>query len=376
MHDTVMSAAAPRHRRATCPAVPGLGLAFEALSFEAPLARTAVHKAADAEVLLTDARPLGDDRFALAALWPRDHFLRHRGAGTSSDPFLLVETVRQATIHLSHRFYDVPEGHPFVLCDLDFDLERSLPPRGDSPLPVVLDAVCLRTTDNPRRFGMRLEVTAYADNLRIGRASLHWEAMEPSRYERVRFRNSPTGKASWGSEQVAARDVTPLPPMAVGHHSDSDVLLGWDPEGSGWAPDGSRAPGSSRGPDGSRGPGFSWRLRMDRDHPVLFDHQSDHIPGMVLLEAFRQAALAAAPRGTDPAPRLWSLATLSATFTAFGELDLPVVLRARAAARGGADDSPGVEVTAVQEGRTLASAVLRGRLTRPAHQSFEDVAAC
>ncbi|MHC0432395.1 ScbA/BarX family gamma-butyrolactone biosynthesis protein [Streptomyces sp. O3] len=317
--------------------------------------RAAVHKAAQSEVLLTDARPLGDDRFAIAARWPRDHFLYHRGSGAPSDPYLLVETVRQATIHLSHRFYGVPEEHPFVLRDLDFDLDRPLPPRGGSPLPVVLDAVCVRTTDNPRRFGMRLEVTAYAGGLRIGRASLHWEAMAPRRYEIVRCRNIPAGTGSYAGRQ--AGDVMPLPPMAVGHRSDRDVLLGWEP-------------------DGVRGPGPSWRLRLNRDHPVLFDHQSDHVPGMVLLEAFRQTALAGAPRVTDPAPRLWSLTTVSATFTAFGELGLPVTLCARAAAREGGGESSGMEVTALQEGRTLASAVLRGRLTRPAHRGFERGAAC
>ncbi|MET7683653.1 ScbA/BarX family gamma-butyrolactone biosynthesis protein [Streptomyces sp. NPDC005423] len=305
------------------------------LSFTDPLPRTAVHKAADSEVLLTDARCTGKDRFTVAALWPRDHFLRHRGADAPSDPFLLVESVRQSSILLSHRFYGIPQDHPFVLCDLDFVLEYPLPPQRDSPLPVVLDAVCVPTTDNPRRFGMRLETTAYIDGLRIGRASLHWLAMAPKAYQRVRFRGAPAETEGARGEEAQA---TPLPPRAVGHCHDRDVLLGWEP-------------------DGVQGSDQSWRLRINRDHPVLFDHTSDHIPGMLLLEACRQAALVGTPGTTDP------LRKLSATFTSFGELSRPVTLHARQANKDAADEYPGINVTALQEGRILASTVVRGTFT-------------
>ncbi|WP_281275492.1 AfsA-related hotdog domain-containing protein [Saccharothrix australiensis] len=33
----------------------------------------------------------------------------------------------------------------------------------------------------------------------------------------------------------------------------------------------------------------SWLPRVDRRHPVLFDHPVDHVPGMALQEAGRQA---------------------------------------------------------------------------------------
>ncbi|MFD1277913.1 ScbA/BarX family gamma-butyrolactone biosynthesis protein [Streptomyces kaempferi] len=309
------------------------GLAPETrLSFAGPLPRTAVHKAADTEVLLTDARRTGENRFAVAALWPRDHFLRHRGADAPSDPFLLVESVRQSSILLSHRFYGIPEGHPFVLCDLDFDIEYPLPPQRDCPVPVVLDSVCVPTTDNPRRFAMRLETTAYIDGLRIGRASLHWLTLAPKAYRRVRFRGAPAETEGARGEEA---QPAPLPPRAVGHCHDRDVLLGRDP-------------------DGVQGSDQSWRLRINRDHPVLFDHYSDHIPGMLLLEAFRQAALVGTAGMTDP------LRNLSATFTSFGELSRPVTLHAREVSRGAAEEYPGISVTALQDGRILASAVVGG----------------
>lgn len=36
-----------------------------------------------------------------------------------------------------------------------------------------------------------------------------------------------------------------------------------------------------------------WLLRVDGCHPVFFDHPVDHVPGMLLVEAARQAAVAA-----------------------------------------------------------------------------------
>ncbi len=96
---------------------------------------------------------------------------------------------------------------------------------------------------------------------------------------------------------------------------------------------------------------------MDRSHPVLFDHGSDHIPGMVLLEAFRQAArlTATADGGCSTSPDGWSPALVTIRFSAFGELDLPVSVET-VLEPAGPDRS--VLATAVQDGRILASARL------------------
>jgi hypothetical protein len=109
-----------------------------------------VHKSATAEVLLTDAAHLGDDRFVVAAVWHRDHFLGHRGA-PASDPVLLAETARQAAIHLSHRFHDIPEGRPFVLDEVAVELDEALPPADREPLALGLDIRCRRTAGPYRR---------------------------------------------------------------------------------------------------------------------------------------------------------------------------------------------------------------------------------
>ena len=60
-----------------------------------------------------------------------------------------------------------------------------------------------------------------------------------------------------------------------------------------------------------------WQLRADQDHLVLFDHPVDHAPGMLLLEALRQAAHAVSPT-TDS-----TVTGMSVSFQGWVELDAP-----------------------------------------------------
>lgn len=299
------------------------------------LAPEQVHKASAAEVLLAGVDRLGENHFSVAALWPRNGFLGHSAERVTADPLLLAETVRQCAIVLSHRFHGVPAGHRFVLCEMDFGWEGPMPAVGDRPLPVELDIRCAATVTGPHRFGMRLDAVFFVDGRRRARAGLRWEVLTPRRYAALRSRRRSAAEA--GTALPPGTAGVPLPPMAVGYRDERDVLL-------------SALPGTDAG----------WLLRLDRSHPVLFDHENDHISGMTLLEAFRQAALVA-PGGaplTDPAPRLSACTSADASFTAFAELDEPVVVTATGGPAG--EGARGVlGLSAVQGGRTLATALVR-----------------
>jgi hypothetical protein len=68
------------------------------------------------------------------------------------------------------------------------------------------------------------------------------------------------------------------------------------------------------------------QVAVDVTYRGLFDHAQDHVPGMLLIEAARQAALSRVTARTGtPASRL-ALAEVSATFGAIAELELPVVV--------------------------------------------------
>ena len=65
-------------------------------------------------------------------------------------------------------------------------------------------------------------------------------------------------------------------------------------------------------------------LAVDVTHPVHFDHPLDHIPGMLLLEAARQAALLT----IDPADRAGKVVSrVDAKFVSFADYDRPVTIR-------------------------------------------------
>ncbi|WP_240955946.1 ScbA/BarX family gamma-butyrolactone biosynthesis protein [Streptomyces thermoviolaceus] len=293
-----------------------------------PVPRASVHKASGDEVLLSAVDRVGDDRFRVTPLWRRDHYLGHLGGGVC-DPVLLAETVRQAAIHVSHRFYGVPYGHPFVMHELTVDLGAPLPGLSAELPPVAVEAQVRRREG--RKVDMCMQSVVEMAGRRLGRARVRWAVLDPDRYARLRNRTS----TAVGAETVHG-DAVPLVPSRVGHRLDRDVLLAAAPAHPG-----------------------QWWLRLDPGHPVLFDHPSDHIPGMALVEAFRQMSTVLAhgtPAAHGSVPRHPSL--LSVAFTSFGELDAPVLLTAQPA--DGEDDTPGtVLLRALQDGRELAHARVR-----------------
>ncbi|MEU4463400.1 ScbA/BarX family gamma-butyrolactone biosynthesis protein [Streptomyces sp. NPDC024017] len=317
-----------------------------ALRYDRPVARESVHKSASTEVLLTDARHLGEDRFAVAARLPRGQFITaDRPDEGTLDPVLLAETARQAAIHLSHRFHDIPLGHPFVLGEVAVELDEPLPPSSDATLL----ARCRRTTGNPRRACLELDATVWAAGRAAGRARVLWEAMEPRRYAVLRKRGAAQPPVVSGPAHAAAAGAASLPPARVGLWRDRDVLLASDVERSG-----------------------RWWLRLDPGHPVLFDHPSDHIPGMALVEAFRQAAGVAATQGATGPARVRDIGELAVAYDSFGEPDLPVAisLEPRGAEAGEPHDEHAglLRLTATQGDRTLARARIRCGTPGRAHR--------
>jgi hypothetical protein len=101
------------------------------------------------------------------------------------------------------------------------------------------------------------------------------------------------------------------------------------------------------------------QLRVDLTHPGLFDHPVDHAPGMLLLEAVRQAAYTGL--GTEEA----DLVRLKCSFNRYSELDSPCWLQS-ARLPDTADGHACFSISAVQEGRSVLSAVveLRPRTSR------------
>ncbi|MEU6219505.1 ScbA/BarX family gamma-butyrolactone biosynthesis protein [Streptomyces sp. NPDC047022] len=272
------------------------------LSYLSAVPRHMVHRAAIAEVFLTDAVRISEHGFLVAAQWPRDHALYSPGSDGTSDPLLFMETIRQSLVYLAHAYYDVPLNHRFIGLDSEFEITDPGALRiGGEPVPVVLEARWVWTGNRPpHRYGMRLEVVLTVGGQACGRGALHVVAVDDKRYAMLRGRGAkPRGVATTGS---APRPLQRANPAAVGRLRAKDCVLVRERADS------------------------PWQLLIDVEHPIYFDHPSDHVPLMVTLEGFRQLGhLLLHPGDTAPGA-VHSLLGMEVDCLAFGELDAPIDL--------------------------------------------------
>lgn len=247
-----------------------------------------VHKHASSEVLLTDWTTHDGNRHTVLARWPRRHTF-YRPHNWRFDPLLLVETVRQTIPLLSHVAYDVPFGSHLVWDHFTFEVEPPAMLIPQAPADVVLEITC---TDVRTRRGCLVSMTMHAEvrlnGSHVGSAKTRFTNHSAAVYRRLRGERDLAE-----TRRRALSPLAPLPPVTVGHHRYENVVLA----GTGHAD--------------------RWRLRADLDHPVLFDHPADHAPGMLLLEAVRQAAHANSPTANC------MVTGMSVSFERWVELDAP-----------------------------------------------------
>ncbi|MFI0968368.1 ScbA/BarX family gamma-butyrolactone biosynthesis protein, partial [Streptomyces sp. NPDC021080] len=251
-----------------------------------------VHRASLAEVFLTGWARQSATRFSLCGQWPRAHTFFQAADGSSHDPLLAAETFRQAGLLLAHTELGVPLGHHFIMWDLAFTTRPDHLHIGPAPTDIELSAVC---TDIVFQAGkasrFRMELSIHRDNTTIATGNGRFTCISPGVYQRLRpHRPSPSSPAR--------RPDTTLPPATVGRTRPTDVVLT-----------------PTQHPD-------HWLLTPDPDHPVLFDHHGDHHPGMVLLEAARQAATALTH------PHTITPTTLTTTFHHYAELNDDCIITA------------------------------------------------
>ncbi|MER5918117.1 AfsA-related hotdog domain-containing protein [Streptomyces sp. NPDC001982] len=149
---------------------------------------------------------------------------------------------------------------------------------GIAPVPTDFRLEVRCTEINERR-GLpsqaRMAFSIHRGATLVAHGAAHYTVITPSVYARLRADRLDPHPFNAAASRPAA---PPLAPALVGRTSPADVVLTPTEE-----------PGR-------------WLLTPDFNHPILFDHHADHLPGMVLLEAARQAATAAVAPG-DPHAR-------------------------------------------------------------------------
>ncbi|MEU9735378.1 ScbA/BarX family gamma-butyrolactone biosynthesis protein [Streptomyces sp. NPDC048002] len=271
------------------PRLADLPTASEGLTATVP--RQLVHRAAVAETLLTGWRRLGTDQFTVAAQWPRAHQLHVTSDRTAYEPLLVTETVRQSGALLAHAEYGVPLGQRFVLQELRVATRPEHLRVGPTPAE---PALAVKVFDVRHRAGrataFRYDADVSIEGTQVAEAHIAVSWTSESVYRRLRGGRT--------ADTVTALPPPPgLPPAEVDRTVPADVVL---------------APQERPG---------RWQLRVDTTHPVFFDHPLDHVPGMLLLEAARQAAHALGGAARAPV-------SFHASFARYAELDRPTWIEA------------------------------------------------
>ncbi|GAA0960665.1 AfsA-related hotdog domain-containing protein [Actinocorallia libanotica] len=268
-----------------------------------------VHKEGLGEVFLTDHLADGSGGVVLAGELPAAHRFYNDLPSAGIDLLSVLEMCRQGCYVLAHGHHGVPQNVRFGLRELSGRLTADPDAVRDRRVRVEVDVA--------RRFssGLALDYRVAAfdgTELATARSSFSWWGEAEWRELRA------AGRARHGlGARIGAPDRTGLFPAArnVGRTHDGNVVLA----------DLVRRHGETTA-----------RVAVDPANPAMFEHPQDRVPGMVLLEAARQAALWTMSRHFGvPAGRL-AVRRFDARFAAAAELDARLACIATVSAdRGG-----------------------------------------
>ncbi|MFJ3928304.1 ScbA/BarX family gamma-butyrolactone biosynthesis protein [Streptomyces sp. NPDC090022] len=283
-----------------------------------------VHRTIRSDILLSDWTQTDDDRFTLTLQWPEFHPF-HTPLHGRHAPSLIAETIRQAGRLIAHAEYNVPLDHHFLMWDLNYTIEPDLAHTGQDDLPLLVDVTCSairRRGIQLTRMTCHMAITRGGRLLATGFGSL--TCTSPAAYRRLRG-------AQLGTVP-APELLDPVAPASVGRTDPANVVL---------APT-----------DHPR----CWLLRADLSNPTLFARTGDHLPGMVLLEATHQAAIAATAATTGGG---FYPTSLSVVYDRYAEYGAPVMIEARPAGAAG-DGSHTLHVTGHQQDQRVFFALISG----------------
>lgn len=270
-----------------------------------------MHRRALAEVLIADTVQIAEDEFLLGTQLPRAHTLWSDRSYPFHDPLITIEVCRQACLAIPQRYYEVGPDWQFIskqiymrVVNLEaFADDETLPPEG------ILRA---RFSNKRERHGRLREITVESeltiDGLSAATVSGDLMFFPKITYERIRAQQR-RHKPIDGTERTPV--TRPLAGARVGRSFDRNVTIGKSP--------------LTRSPMGE----FRYMAIVDHTHPCFFDHPLDHLPGALVIEVYRQAAIAAAVGRGAGEPAGAVITRCDVQLSDFAELDAPIECSAR-----------------------------------------------
>jgi hypothetical protein len=274
------------------------------LAFDAIVPRQLAHKRAIGEVFLTGSKQVDRDRFECVGQLPRSHAFFNDGPPGWHDPLLVLEAARQAGLLISHRYLDIPLGYQFLVTKIYVTVEdHDACRRRSEPAETVFDvSVPKRHHRDDVLTGIDIDQRISIDGASSHTAGGAFMFLTPDQYELLR-------EQVRGARNLEGDPATSAPraadPSEVGRADPRNVVVS--------------SPAPAETDDG-----FTGDVVVDPSHPSLFDHPLDHVPGTVLLEAYRQAATASAALAHGLTPSDLCVARCRARFGAFAEHELHI----------------------------------------------------
>jgi len=229
------------------------------------LDRDWVHKRIDANVFIGEPARVGPDDFSTESFFATNHeFYNDCLSGLSASGYL-IEVARQVNLAISHRFYDVPLSAGFLVTSIDWRF-------GDDAPFVVKDLTTFTLLTHVTHVTLRKGVVCKVET-RTRFLQGEREFLAGGAAFLISSRSLTTPAASPTLELRASGRAAATPAEAqVG--SPRNVLI--------------------ETPDEAERKAGKIPMLVDPSHAYFFEHENGHVPGMMLLEAGKQAVVYAA----------------------------------------------------------------------------------
>jgi hypothetical protein len=282
--------------------------AVDELRFDTTVPAALVHKRSVEQVFITDwmKGPEPSALCTIAAQLPLAHARLSDGGAPYHDPVLIAEVVRQGGLVSAAHVLDVPDDREFLLREMRVELdplERNRRIPECARMLIVQDAA--RSAVKLRRSGAvaggKMHAALSIGDQPSGTCEVVGLWMPHDMWTDFRGEPAENGAdpASGGAEP--------------GREADAELerLTGRTPRNTLLT--------ALRGVDGDAEGALRGTLVIDRDDPTFFDHPLDHAPGLLLLAAMEQAAVAATARNCDCDPERIAVQSLHVVFSRVAE---------------------------------------------------------
>ncbi|MGB0944052.1 MAG: AfsA-related hotdog domain-containing protein [Marinomonas sp.] len=238
-------------------------------SFGHTVNKKLVHRAAVSEVFLTDVKSTADDKFYTGAHLPRTHSYYNDVPGkTHYENIALLEVCRQSSIIIAHNFYEVPLNAKFIFNEAKFHIKNNKALSVKATPSFVLTEVDVISKEfrGDNLSGLTYEMRIYVDGCLAATKLMDISWMPVPIWNKVR------SKGLKFVENFSEITYSPSPAKLelkslLGRENTDNLVLH---------------------PVEEINNQFTAKLHVNDTHPAMFDHPLDHVPGMLLIEAFRQ----------------------------------------------------------------------------------------